>query len=158
MAIIRSQTLVQNQLHTSVRELNLNRCNLEDVDASHLWSPACAKLHVLRLRSNNLKRIPDEIRHLVSLQRLDVAGNDLRWVSSRLFDNRLQRVDLEKNPKLVIPPRYVIAKGPEAVKTFYKDLKVRKMILALTLCAKHSCACICDDCSKAWRYVVLNWC
>lgn len=77
-----------------------------------------------------------------------------------MFDNRLQHVDLENNPSLVIPPRYVIAKGPEAVKTFYTDLKVRKMILTLMLYTTpsyHVHACMMHD-SKAWRYVVLNWC
>ena len=86
--------------------------------------PAFLPTNILsqNVSSNRLRHLPALIGDLRSLRELNAARNALRCLPYSIGDmDSLTVLEVSGNPQLLLPPRSVIAAGPDAVKQFLHE-------------------------------------
>lgn len=80
------------------------------------------KLAKLDLSNNEVKKVSDSITRLKHLQYLYLNGNKLKDIPSRLVSMpSLDKLYLEDNPFEMLPPE-IVARGIESIRNFFKEL------------------------------------
>ncbi|XP_036610893.1 leucine-rich repeat-containing protein 40 isoform X3 [Trichosurus vulpecula] len=102
-----------------LKELHVGENQIEMLGAEHLKH--LKSIHVLDLRDNKLKSIPDEMTLLQALERLDLSNNDISSLPHTLGNlPRLQFLALEGNPLRTIR-RELLNKGTQEVLKYLRS-------------------------------------
>ncbi|XP_007480461.1 leucine-rich repeat-containing protein 40 isoform X3 [Monodelphis domestica] len=102
-----------------LKELHIGENQIEEITAGHLKH--LKSVHVLDLRDNKLKSIPDEITLLQALERLDLTNNDVRSLPHILGTlPHLKFLALEGNPLRTIR-RELLNKGTQEVLKYLRS-------------------------------------
>ncbi|XP_068948896.1 leucine-rich repeat-containing protein 40-like [Petaurus breviceps papuanus] len=102
-----------------LKELHVGENQIEMLGAEHLKH--LTSIHVLDLRDNKLKSIPDEITLLQALERLDLTNNDISSLPHTLGNlPHLQFLALEGNPLRTIR-RELLNKGTQEVLKYLRS-------------------------------------
>ncbi|KAM8998743.1 leucine-rich repeat-containing protein 40 isoform 2-T2 [Sarcophilus harrisii] len=102
-----------------LKELHVGENQIEMLGPEHLRH--LKSIHVLDLRDNKLKSIPDEITLLQALERLDLTNNDISSLPHTLGNlPRLQFLALEGNPLRTIR-RELLNKGTQEVLKYLRS-------------------------------------
>ncbi|KAG8133773.1 hypothetical protein E2320_011519, partial [Naja naja] len=117
----RSLSLARRGLQHPPRGLaslsNLERLSLRDNQLFSLSHEMEALSRVLNLGNNNFEEVPEQLKYLISLQKLYLFGNKISKMSPLIFDElkNLELLNLNKNQLSYLPPEICRLENLECV-------------------------------------------
>ncbi len=102
-----------------------DRNNIEDIPDA---IKNLKKLTRLNLANNNVKEIRESLGQLVNLKLLNLSNNKIKYLPPQVANlPKLEELYLEGNPFDLLPPE-IVARGKDSIKNFIKELDVKDFL------------------------------